>query len=189
MVSTAGRLLVATPVISDGVFDRSVVFMLHHDPVGALGVVINRPSDLAVDELLPRWSDLTTDPSVIFSGGPVEPDGFIGVAMVAPDSHQLEMFTPVDDAPATSNVVSLDLEGDPAIAASVVERMRIFRGYAGWGPGQLDSELAHDAWFALNVDAGDLWAAEPDQLYDRVLRRQPGRLGWFANAPADPTLN
>lgn len=182
--STAGRLLVASPAIADGIFDQSVIFMLHHDPFGALGVIINRPSELAIEDLLPRWSDLLFEPSVIFEGGPVEPAGFIGVAQVSGEFLS-ELVTPI----GPSNLATVDLEGDPALASVGMDRLRIFRGYAGWSPGQLDGELSNGGWFNVDADAGDLWSADPTTLYQRVLRRQTGDLRFFANAPQDPTVN
>lgn len=182
--STAGRLLVASPAIVDGIFDQSVVFMLHHDRMGALGVIINQPSDLGIDELLPRWADLLFEPRVIFDGGPVEPNGFIGVAQASGEVNP-DHVTPI----GPSDLVTVDLDGDPALAGIGVDRLRIFRGYAGWSPGQLDGELSQGGWFTVDADAGDLWSTDPTTLYERVLRRQSGELRFFANAPQDPTLN
>ena len=185
--NTTGRLLVASPAIRDGVFDRSVVFMLHHDDVGALGVIINRPSQLEIDELLPRWADVTFDPAVVFEGGPVEPNGFIGVARSLGDLGEVasEIATPI----GPGDLCTVDLDADPAIAAAVVDRLRIFRGYAGWSPGQLDGELSRGSWFTVDAETTDLWSEQPDGLYERVLRRQEGDLRWFANVPEDPSLN
>ena len=124
--STAGRLLVATPTIMDGIFDQAVVFMLHHDPVGALGVIINDPSPLQIDELLPRWADLAHEPAVIFGGGPVEPNGFIGIAHRVGETDE-SIAAPIGQ----SEFVTVDLDADPAIAVATLQRLRIFRGYAG----------------------------------------------------------
>jgi putative transcriptional regulator len=185
--NTTGRLLVASPAIRDGVFDRSVVFMLHHDDVGALGVIINRPSQLEIGELLPRWADVTFDPAVVFEGGPVEPNGFIGVARSLGELGEVasEIATPI----GPGDLCTVDLDADPAIAAAVVDRLRIFRGYAGWSPGQLDGELSRGGWFTVDAETTDLWSEQPDGLYERVLRRQEGDLRWFANVPEDPSLN
>ena len=181
--STAGRLLIATPAINDGNFDRSVIFMLHHDPVGALGVVINRPGPLAIDELLPRWSDLAAPPAMVFSGGPVEPDGFIALGEIREEHESAAVI------PNTDQLATIDLESDPAIAAAFVDRLRIYRGYAGWAPGQLDGEIASGAWFIVDPHEGDLWHDRPENLCEEVLSRQPGTMKWFANAPADPSVN
>ena len=87
------------------------------------------------------------------------------------------------------DLCTVDLESDPAIAAASVDRLRIFRGYAGWSPGQLDGELSRGGWFTVDAETTDLWSEQPDGLYERVLRRQQGDLRWFANVPEDPSLN
>lgn len=181
--STAGKLLIATPAIGDGTFEQSVIFMLHHDLAGALGVTINRTSELAVQELLPRWADLATEPSVVFSGGPVEPNGFIGVGRSTGEASEGLMRVPGTD------LVTVDLDGDPALTAAHVDRLRLFRGYSGWSAHQLDTELAAGAWFTVDPVASDMWSSEPGELYESVLRRQAGSLRWFANAPLDPSQN
>lgn len=181
--STAGKLLIATPAIGDGTFEQSVIFMLHHDPAGALGVTINRPSELPVHELLPRWADLASEPSVVFSGGPVEPNGFIGVGRCPGEPAEGLLAVPDTD------LVTVDLDSDPALTAAHVDRLRLFRGYSGWGARQLDTELAGGAWFTVDPVASDMWSTVPGELYESVLRRQAGSLRWFANAPLDPTQN
>lgn len=184
--NATGQLLVATPAIADGIFDQSVVFMLHHDAAGALGVVINQPTDLSLAELLPRWSDLAMDPSSIFTGGPVEPNGFIGIGgQRDAGDESVEGATPI----GTSGLVSVDLDADPALVSAVVDRLRVFRGYSGWSPGQLDAELTNGGWFVVDAAASDLWSMAPASLYEQVLRRQQGDLRWFANAPSDPSVN
>lgn len=181
--SASGHLLIATPAIGDGNFEQSVIYMLHHDLVGALGVIINQPSELAIAELLPRWADLATDPPVIFSGGPVEQNGFIGVGRAV--GEQPDNTTEV----AGTDLVTIDLDGDPALTAAHIDRLRIFRGYAGWGPRQLDAELAAGAWFNVAAKPDDIWADSGATLYEEVLLRQPGEMRWFANAPRDPSQN
>ena len=181
--STATRLLLATPAIGDGNFERSVIFMLHHDSNGALGVIINRVSQLAIDELLPRWADLAAEPATVFSGGPVETNGFIGIGRAVGAQPE-----EVAEVPGT-DLVTIDLESDPALTAAHIDRLRIFRGYAGWGAHQLDTELSAGAWFAVDAEPGDVWSSEPHSLYENVLRRQRGEMRWFANAPIDPSQN
>ncbi len=184
--ATSGRLVVATPALRDGVFDQAVVYMLHHDPVGALGVIINQPGELTTTALLPRWAELTGDDAVIRTGGPVSPDGFIGMARRIGADTTYGVGTP-----SVTRACSIDLDGDPAIAAAHVDALVIFRGYAGWGPGQLDAELSEGAWFAVDAEPDDLWGDEAslDSLFEQVLRRQPGTVRWFANAPEDPSHN
>jgi len=193
-VNTTGKLLIATPAIGEGEFEQSVILMLHHDSEGAVGVIINEPTELLVDELLPRWSDLTTAPAVFFTGGPVQEDGFVGVGRaieigaVGDTPSALDQDQDALRVPGTA-VVTVDLGQDPALAAAEIDQLRIFRGYSGWGPHQLDTELAAGAWFTVESEPGDVWSAEPEGLYEQVLLRQQGDLRWFANAPTDPSQN
>ena len=165
-----GQLLIATPPLSDPNFDRTVVLLLEHDDEHALGVVLNRPSDLAVAAALPGWEHHVQEPAVLFVGGPVG-DG-TGVAV-----------TQLGDGP---DIVDLNL--DPA-DLSLDGPVRIFLGFSGWGPGQLEDELAAGAWVVADALPGDLHATAPHRLWRDVLRRQGGSTAWLANAPVDLRMN
>lgn len=182
---TKGRLLVATPALSDPNFDRSVVYVLEHHEEGAIGLILNRPTDEALAEPLDRWIELQTAPSAVFAGGPVDTNAMIGIAntkLLLDEST--ELLTPISGL-----VASADLTADPAIVAAHVDAVRVFRGYAGWGAGQLEAEIAEGAWIVLDSEAGDVFSSTPDNLWYDVLRRQPGRLSWLALAPDDLSLN
>ena len=182
---TKGRLLVATPPLDDPNFDRTVVYMLEHHHEGALGVVINRPTDEPLDEPLDRWIALQTTPATVFDGGPVEPDALIALAFAKqPVSEATEELSPV-----SGRVASADLTTDPALVAAYVESVRIFRGYAGWGPGQLEGEIEAGAWLVLDAEPDDVFGTMPAHLWRTVLRRQGGRLAWLADAPDDLSAN
>jgi putative transcriptional regulator len=176
---------VATPPLEDPNFDRTVVFMLEHHDEGAIGVVVNRPTEEELDGPLDRWIDLEAPPGGVFAGGPVELDALIALARTrTPVTEPAEFLSPV-----TGLIVSADLTADPALVAPAVDGVRIFRGYAGWGPGQLDAEIEAGAWLVLDAQVDDLFGDDPDQLWRTVLRRQPGRLAWLANAPDDLEWN
>jgi putative transcriptional regulator len=182
---TKGRLLIATPPLEDPNFDRTVIYVLEHHDEGALGVVVNRPTDEPLAEPLDRWADLQARPAGVFHGGPVEPNALIALAL----SDQ-----PVDEvtdelAPVSGRVSSADLSTDPAFVAGRVTAVRIFRGYAGWGPGQLEGELEAGAWLVVDAEPDDLFDDHPDMLWRTILRRQPGRLSWLADAPDDLSAN
>ena len=183
---TKGRLLVVTPPLEDPHFDRTVVFMLEHHDDGAIGVVINRPSFESLDEPLDRWIDLQSAPTSVFSGGPVEENALIALA---------ETTGPLGEdggehlSPITSTIASADLTADPALVAAEVRGVRVFRGYAGWGPGQLENEIEAGAWLVLDSEPGDVFSDDPDELWRTVLRRQGGRLAWLADAPDDLSSN
>ncbi len=181
--STKGRLLLATPPLVDPNFDRTVVYMLEHNEQGALGVVVNRPTDEDDVEGLGAWCDLLSGPAVVFSGGPVEVGALIGLAW-NDAAHPSTAGRPTD-----TGISTVDLREAPTEVAPVFERFRLFRGYSGWSPGQLDAELEVGAWIVLAAEVADVFCPEPDELWRDVLRRQGGRLAWIANAPDDLSTN
>lgn len=177
--SVRGRLLVATPDLRDPNFSRTVVLMLEHGDDGALGVVLNRPIELSVADVLPDWADLSSAPACLFVGGPVAPTAVIGLGR-----GEGPVFQPLFDGLGT-----LDLDLDPDLYASTMAGLRVFVGYSGWAPGQLEQELAAGGWLTLDLAAEDPFSADPSQLWQTVLRRQGGRVAMFATAPEDPSTN
>ncbi|MEV5704297.1 YqgE/AlgH family protein [Actinoallomurus sp. NPDC052274] len=186
---STGRLLVATPQLADPNFRRSVVLIVEHEPEGGtLGVVLNRPTQVPVDQVLPPWSELVTGPSVVFQGGPVALDSALALAHV-PGTDEPLGWRALNGSPAVARVGLVDLDVPPEILAPEVARLRVFAGYAGWGTGQLQSEIDEGAWYVLSAESGDVFAEEPDGLWPAVLRRQGGELAFVATFPEDPSLN
>lgn len=183
MTSTAGRLLVAEPMLGDPNFERTVVFVIEHSEEGALGLVLNRPTDLPVAGALPSWDHLATDPAVLHVGGPVEERSGWCLARVS-DPDGLSGFVPV-----LGDVGLLDLELDPSLLGPQVRALRLYAGYSGWGAGQLEDELAADAWFVLDAEADDPFLPDGHALWQRILARQGGSLGRLALFPPHPSLN
>lgn len=185
LLSYRARLLVAAPPLVDENFDRTVVFVLEHNPVdGALGVVLNRPAHAAVDEILPKWAPYAAEPDRFFFGGPVSPSSVIGVGRASVALAATGGWQPLLDS-----VGALDLDDEPASLAPAVEMVRLFAGYSGWTAGQLETEIEAGAWFVCDADPGDLFTNEPDELWPAVLRRQGGTLARYATIPEDPTVN
>lgn len=181
----AGRLLIASPALADPNFARTVVLLLDADDTGALGVILNRPSRMPVESILPEWVERLPRPDVIFSGGPVSGDSALAVAYTgAPVAGELDGFRPVFDR---VGIVDLDTPVDQL--SGVVDGLRVFAGYAGWGAGQLEDEIAEGAWFSAASTHADVFGDRPEQLWSQVLRRQPGELAWVSTMPADPSLN
>jgi len=181
--SVRGRLLVATPTLYDPNFFRTVLLVLEHSDDGALGVVLNRPSETVVGETLPDWSPLASDPNVVFVGGPVSPEAAIGLAR-AGTSDDTDGW-----APLFGPLGTIDLGRNPVDLPVEVQTLRVFAGYAGWSGGQLDSELDAGGWFVLDAAPDDVFTSETDALWASVLRRQGGRLAMFATAPPHPSVN
>jgi putative transcriptional regulator len=182
--SVAGQLLVATPLLGDPNFERTVVFMVEHQEMGALGLVLNRPGHVDVSEILPAWSRLAAPPGVMFEGGPVQTDGVIALFRLTGTCAPPDGWRPVRD-----DIGIIDLESDADVVPDAAGGLRLFVGHAGWAPGQLDDELSLDAWWVVDLDPADVLSAEPGELWRTVLGRQPGRLSWMATYPDDPTLN
>jgi len=180
-----GRLLVATPTLGDPNFSRTVVYVLDHDESGTLGVVVNRPTTVPVGEVLPDWQQYTTDPGVLFQGGPVALDSALGLA-VLPGIGDDE---PVGWRRVVDGLGLVDLDAPPEVLVDGMAGLRIFAGYAGWGSGQLEDELAEGAWYVVPGLAGDAFTAAPEGLWRAVLRRQGGDLAFVSTYPDDPTQN
>ena len=180
--SLAGALLVATPLIEEPIFRRTVLAVLHHTDEGAVGVVLNRPSAMPVSDPFVGWEDLAADPPVMFSGGPVSQTSVVCIAAAAgPDP-------PPGWTPVLPGFGTLDLEHGADEVSSGIAALRMFAGYAGWAAGQLEAELAEGAWVVAAARPGDLLTDHPESLWRDVLRRQPGRTRLLAAYPPDIRL-
>lgn len=178
-----GKLLVASPLLRDPNFERSVVLVAAHDDSSALGVVLNRATEVEVTDVLDGWEQLVAAPSVVFEGGPVQPDAAICVARARPE-FDLDGFSPF-----MGSIGTLDVTREPESFAGQLDGLRVFAGYAGWEAGQLEAEVAEGAWFVCDTLPGDPFVAQPDDLWTMVLRRQQGLLAAVAIFPSDPSLN
>ncbi len=181
----AGRLLVATPALADPNFARMVVLLLDHSGSGALGVVLNQRSPAPVAEVLPDWAGVVSAPPVLFHGGPVGIDSALAVGTLAGGGEE----EPVGWRRLFGNVGVVDLDTPPELIGPALAAMRIFVGYSGWGAGQLEAEIDEGSWYVLPSSPEDLYTTEPQGLWTRVLRRQPGELAWVSTRPLDPSLN
>lgn len=180
----AGCLLLATPGLLDPNFVDTVVLLLDVNAEGALGVVLNRPTVVPVSEVLGEWGDVVEEPEVLFQGGPVSTDGALAVAHALPGGEGGAGFRPV-----WGRVGLLDLDTPRELVEGTVDRLRIFAGYAGWGPGQLEAEVAEGSWYVVPGLVDDVFGEDTRDLRREVLRRQPGELAFHANRPVDPEQN
>jgi putative transcriptional regulator len=185
----AGRLLVATPMLADPNFRRTVVLVVEDEPAeGTLGVVLNRPTDIPVGQVLQAWTDFVTGPSVVFKGGPVAPNSALALA-IAGGGDEPVGWRPLEGSAVMARVGLVDLDAPPELLAGGIVSLRVFAGYAGWSPGQLQSEIDEGAWYVLSGEPDDAFAAEPEQLWQAVLRRAGGTHALVATYPEDPGLN
>lgn len=175
----SGRLLLASPTIGEPSFTRSVVLVVDHDEDGALGIVLNRPSETVVELVSPQLGELLEEEALVHDGGPVQPDALLTVA---------EFRDPADAALLVVGRIGMVHGGDdPAVPD--VERARAYAGYAGWAPGQLEAELGRDDWLVVDPTPDDLFHPDPERLWHVLLERLGGPFAVLAHAPEDPSVN
>jgi putative transcriptional regulator len=174
MESLAGNLLIATPILLDPHFFRTVILLLQHDDDGCVGVVLNRPTDEPVSDHIPEWADLVAPPGTVNYGGPVDPAVAIGLSL-GPNG-----------APTGVPGLSLIDLGEPAEEHS--HPIKVYSGYSGWGSDQLEGEIATGSWYVAQASPDDPFDSDDGQ-WRRVLRRQPGFLSVVSTYPDDLDLN
>ena len=179
--SLSGQLLLASPALFDPNFRRTVVLIGVHSEEGAMGVVLNRPSEVSVAEAAPELEPAVADDELIYVGGPVQPSSIVFLAEF------------LDPSPA--GLIVLDRIGFPMPDADIDEltqstvRGRVFAGYAGWGEGQLDAEIDRGDWIAQTALPEDVFTEEPGDLWGAVLTRKGGGYALLARMPVDPSVN
>ena len=180
MESTQGQLLIAGPSLLDSNFFRTVVLMIEHSDEGALGLVLNRPSQTTVGEAVVELEQLLDLDDPLFIGGPVQPSSLIVLAEF--DDAGDAALLAFDDVGVLATGASLE---DPA----GVRRGRAFVGHAGWGPGQLDAEIERGDWILEPALREDAFADQPTELWQSVLTRKGGNYRLVARMPTDPSMN
>jgi putative transcriptional regulator len=179
--SLRGHLLVASPALIDPNFRRAVVLIGEHTDEGAMGLVLNRPSPASVSEAVPDLEALVDPLAPVFVGGPVRPSAVLVLAeWEDPDLAGLLVGERIGFLPA---------EGEFETLEQATSRARVFAGYAGWGPGQLEDEVERSDWVVAPVDEDDVFGEDPEELWPAVLERLGGRFALLARMPADPSLN
>jgi putative transcriptional regulator len=181
VTSLKGRLLLATPALFDPNFRRTVVLVGEHGEEGAMGLVLNRPADVTVGEAVPALAVVTGDEARVHVGGPVQPEAVLVLAEF-------------EDPEAAATLVVGDVgfassEGDLEELAGAIRRARVFAGYSGWGPGQLEAELEEESWLVEPAEGVDLFPEPGDDLFGSVLRRKGGTYRVLALMPEDPSSN
>ncbi|MGI8780369.1 MAG: YqgE/AlgH family protein [Solirubrobacteraceae bacterium] len=180
MDTLRGKLILAGPTLKDPNFDRAVVLITEHSEEGAMGLVLNRPSGATVGEAVPDLSWVAGAGEIVFVGGPVAPNGVIVLAEW-------------DDPAQAIVLVEEDLGFVPSDAgealATAIRRARVYAGHAGWGPGQLEDELADEAWIVETPRREELFGDDPENLWAVVLRRKGREFALLSTMPPDPSLN
>ena len=176
-----GKLLIASPALFDPNFRRTVVLITEHNDEGAMGLVLNRPATVTVSDVVPELEELADGEGHVHMGGPVSPSALIVLAEF-------------DDVSQAAAVITGDLGFIPADTdheelVDCTRRARVFAGYAGWGPEQLESEMAEESWIVAPARPDDAFADDPDELWRTVLRRKGGRFALLETLPEDPSVN
>src|SRR5207247_4005111 len=168
---------------------RSVVLVVEDEPdEGTLGVVLNRPTETPVRQVLESWTDLVTGPSVVFRGGPVSPTSALALAIV-PGEDEPVGWRPLDGMTLRARIGLVDLDAPPQLLEGGIASLRVFAGYAGWGPGQVQAEIEERAWYVLPAEPSDAFAPERERLWQGVLRRGGGTLALVGTSADDPGLH
>lgn len=181
-----GTLLVAAPRLVDENFRRTVVYIIEHQDSGTLGVVLNRPSETAVHDVLPGWGPHVSKPQAVFVGGPVEQQTAICLAALRTGEAMAE----VDGVIGVQGPVALvDLDSDPDYIVPKSRGLRVFAGYAGWAAEQLEDEIQRGDWMVLMSLPDDILTPPGVDLWGRVLRRQGMPMALLATHPSDLKVN
>ena len=180
MESLQGKLLIAGPTLWDPNFRRTVLLIGHHDDEGAVGVILNRASGTTVAEAVPPLGVLVAADEPVFLGGPVQPDAAVVVADFLDPS--------IADFLAFDTIGFLPSDTSPGVEG-VVRRARVFAGFAGWGPGQLEAEMDEESWVVEPARPSDVFSADPSRLWGEVLRRKGSSFDLLRLMPLDPTQN
>jgi putative transcriptional regulator len=176
--SLRGSLLIAGPQLLDPNFRRTVVLISEHGDEGAMGVILNRPSGMTVADAAPDLEAYVPSDTPIFAGGPVRPTAGVVLAEITEA-----------DEPVFGDVVLVPDLNQLADVIDGAGRVRVFAGYAGWGPGQLEDELSRDDWILDPAQTSDVFGASPETLWESVLERKGGQFALLARMPDDPSLN
>lgn len=181
MDSLRGQLLIASPTMGDPNFHRTVVLITEHGPQGAMGLVLNRPASTLVGEVAPELDLLLDGEEPVYLGGPVGEDAVIVLA---------EFDDPTEAAaPVMKGLGFVPAGAREEDLADRIGRARVFAGYAGWGPGQLDGEIDEDAWILEPAGPDDPFTAEAATMWEMVLRRKGRDYALLSTMPPDPSVN
>lgn len=180
MESLQGQLLVSSGSLLDPNFRHTVVLLGRHDERGALGVVLNRTAEASVGEAVPPLAELVGSDERLFLGGPVQPTQPVLLAeLTRPEFADVLVFGSIGF-----------LTGDVSSESqSVIRRARVYAGYAGWGPGQLEAEMQSGSWILEPARAEDVFTDAPEELWSSVLERKGGIYRRLAKMPFDPSFN
>jgi putative transcriptional regulator len=179
--SLRGKLLVASPALVDPNFARAVVLITEHNDEGAMGIVLNRPSETLVEDVVPQLAAVTGEGAPVYVGGPVQPSALVVLAEFS-DLDAAAWIVVADVGFASADVELGEL-------ASAVRRARVYAGYSGWGAGQLEGEMEVESWIIEPPLPTELFPDDPGTMWSDVLARKGGQYALIARMPPDPSVN
>lgn len=191
--SLAGHFLVSETELTDPNFYRTVVLIVSHNEDGAFGLVVNRPADLSLGEIVEEFEGEEIGRSPAFVGGPVEQQFLFTLHTGLPDSAVSSFAT----QPASGVVfepvftaVERYLHEEWSLApASARPRLHFYLGYAGWAPGQLERELGEKAWLVIPATAEIVFHRRPDEGWNEALTKKGGLYSIVAQTGFKPSMN
>lgn len=179
-----GIFLVATPALRDPNFRQSVVLLCEHGPDGALGVVVNRPTEISITEVLPQIPILEGHRHVVYSGGPVQRNHLLILYQVPQE--------PIDTHHVFDGVYlggNMDMLEQILKTPSSEAKFRAFMGYSGWAPGQLENEMEVGSWLSVPADSSSMFEQDQNRLWSDILRSLGQSYDIYADMPMDPNMN
>ena len=179
-----GKLLVASPFLGDGNFNKSVILVIQHSEEGAFGLVLNRPTNHRLDDVWQAVADHSCDTdAVIHCGGPVESP--LMVVHTQPSSSEHRILSGIHFATSKENISEVIQESK--------KPFRVFSGYAGWGAEQLESELNEGAWLIHSACFDSVFADQETDLWKNLAQEISKEMVMehlnIKHFPSDPTLN
>lgn len=174
-----GRLLVADRDLPDPNFAETVILLVQYDKNGAMGLVLNHPTEVPLSRALKEVETAKGRKEFVFVGGPVEKRSIVALARVNPTIP--DKADPEDGEPVVAGVrliTTRTLLDKWLRKAPGQGEFRVYVGYAGWGPGQLEHELDLGAWHLFNADAGAIFDANPNGIWLKWIKRTENGLAW-----------
>ena len=177
-----GQLLLDSGQLSGSFFQHTVVLICQHDAEGAFGLVLNRTMGKNVGEVIVADLPEALKDCPLYEGGPVQPSALSFL-------HSDALLLDGNVIPNLSLGHSVDELVELGEAFSTARKLKMFAGYAGWSPGQLENEMKHKAWLTHPASLELVFDTPPEQLWQIILRRKGWKYSLLAQMPEDPSLN
>lgn len=166
-----GKLLVAARGLPDPNFAETVILLAEHSKEGSMGLIINRRTDVSLARVFPNMKPSHGPPSPLYVGGPVSPDGVL--ALLRSTAPKADRRRVLDDVFMVATPEGLE---ESLSAGTAQDHFRVYLGYAGWGPGQLERETLHGSWHVFQADTAVVFDPDPETLWKRQIRRTEERM-------------